>query len=107
MPTIRWRLKASWAKSLDTIYGGCETISKYVSEATDGKFHIQSFAAGEIVPALQVLDAVQNGTVEMGHTANYYYIGKDPTWALFCATPFGLNALQQNACSSAAAAPKL
>jgi len=97
MPTIRWRLTASWPKSLDTIYGGCETISKYVSEATDGKFHIQSFAAGEIVPALQVLDAVQNGTVEMGHTANYYYIGKDPTWALFCATPFGLNARQQNA----------
>jgi len=49
------------------------------------------------VPALQVLDSVQNGTVEMGHTANYYYIGKDPTWALFCATPFGLNARQQNA----------
>ena len=97
MPSIRWRLTASWPKSLDTIYGGCETISKYVSEATDGKFQIQSFAAGEIVPALQVLDAVQNATVEMGHTANYYYIGKDPTWALFCATPFGLNARQQNA----------
>jgi TRAP-type mannitol/chloroaromatic compound transport system substrate-binding protein len=97
MPSIRWRLTASWPKSLDTLYGGCETISKYVSEATDGKFQIQSFAAGEIVPALQVLDAVQNATVEMGHTANYYYIGKDPTWALFCATPFGLNARQQNA----------
>jgi TRAP-type mannitol/chloroaromatic compound transport system substrate-binding protein len=97
MPTIKWRLTASWPKSLDTIYGACETISKYVSEATDGKFQIQPFAAGEIVPALQVLDAVQNGSVEMGHTANYYYIGKDPTWALFCATPFGLNSRQQNA----------
>ena len=59
MPTVRWRLTASWPKSLDTIYGGCETISKYVSEATDAKFQIQSFAAGDIVPALQVLDAVQ------------------------------------------------
>ena len=68
-----------------------------MSEATDGKFQIQSFAAGEIVPGLQVLDAVQNGTVELGHSAQYYYIGKDPTWALFCATPFGLNARQQNA----------
>jgi len=96
-PTIKWRLAASWPKSLDTIYGACETIPKYVSEATDGKFQIQSFAAGEIVPALQVLDAVQTGTVEMGHTAMYYFIGKDPTWALFCATPFGLNARQQNA----------
>ena len=97
MPAIKWRLTASWPKSLDTIYGACETIAKYVSEATDGKFQIQPFAAGEIVPALQALDAVQNGTVEMGHTATYYYIGKDPTWALFCATPFGLNSRQQNA----------
>jgi TRAP-type mannitol/chloroaromatic compound transport system substrate-binding protein len=96
-PAIKWRLTASWPKSLDTIYGACDTISKYVSEVTDGNFQIQVFAAGEIVPALQVLDAVQNGTVEMGHTANYYYSGKDPTWALFCATPFGLNARQQNA----------
>ena len=49
------------------------------------------------MPGLQVLDAVQNGTVELGHSAQYYYIGKDPTWALFCATPFGLNCRQQNA----------
>ena len=68
-----------------------------MAEATDNKFQIQTFAAGEIVPALQTLDAVQNGTVEMGHTAYYYYIGKDPTWALFCSVPFGLNARQQNA----------
>jgi TRAP-type mannitol/chloroaromatic compound transport system substrate-binding protein len=97
MPELHWRLTASWPKSLDTLYGSCETFSKYVSEATDGKFQIQTFAAGEIVPGLQTLDAVQNGTVEMGHTAYYYYIGKDPTWALFCAVPFGLNARQQNA----------
>jgi TRAP-type mannitol/chloroaromatic compound transport system substrate-binding protein len=97
MPELRWRLTASWPKSLDTLFGGCETFAKFVSEATDGKFKIQTFAAGEIVPGLQVLDAVQNGTVELGHTAMYYYIGKDPTWALFCAVPFGLNARQQNA----------
>jgi TRAP-type mannitol/chloroaromatic compound transport system substrate-binding protein len=97
MPELKWRLTASWPKSLDTLWGACETFTKYVSEATDGKFHITPFAAGEIVPALQTLDAVQNGTVEMGHTAYYYYIGKDPTWALFCSVPFGLNARQQNA----------
>jgi TRAP-type mannitol/chloroaromatic compound transport system substrate-binding protein len=96
MPEIKWRLTASWPKSLDTLFGACETFSKYVSEATDNKFQIQTFAAGEIVPALQALDAVQNGTVEVGHTAMYYYIGKDPTWALFCAVPFGLNGRQQN-----------
>jgi TRAP-type mannitol/chloroaromatic compound transport system substrate-binding protein len=96
-PTLKWRMTASWPKSLDTLFGACETFAKFVGEATDGKFQIQTFAAGEIVPALQVLDSVQNGTVELGHSAQYYYIGKDPTWALFCATPFGLNARQQNA----------
>src|SRR5438552_4797174 len=96
-PEVRWRLAASWPKSLDTIYGACETFAKHVSEATDRKFQVQAFAAGEIVPGLQVLDAVQNGTVEIGHSAMYYYIGKDPTFALFCAVPFGLNGRQQNA----------
>ena len=95
MPTLKWRLTASWPKSLDTFLA-LRNIRKYVSEATDGKFQIQTFAAGEIVPGLQVLDAVQNGTVELGHSAQYYYIGKNPTWA-FCVVPFGLNARQQNA----------
>ena len=96
-PEIRWRLTASWPKSLDTLYGSCETFSKYIGEATDNKFQVQSFAAGEIVPGLQVLDAVQNGTVEACHTATYYFLGKDPTWALFCAVPFSVNTRQQNA----------
>ena len=81
MPEIKWRMTASWPKSLDTLYGGAEMMAKAVAEATDNKFQIQIFAAGEIVPGLQVLDAVQNGTVEMGHTASYYYFGKDPTFA--------------------------
>jgi TRAP-type mannitol/chloroaromatic compound transport system substrate-binding protein len=96
-PEVRWRLAASWPKSLDTLYGAAENLSKYVSEATDGKFQIQCFAAGELVPALQVTDAVINGTVEMCHTAQYYMWGKDPTWALGCAVPFGLNGRQQTA----------
>src|ERR1700720_3968697 len=97
MPEIKWRMTTSWPKSLDTLHGAAEMMAKVVGEASDGKFQIQTFAAGEIVPGLQTLDAVQNGTVEMGHTPYYYYIGKDPTWALFCAVPFGLNARQQNA----------
>jgi TRAP-type mannitol/chloroaromatic compound transport system substrate-binding protein len=97
MPEIKWRLTSSFPKSLDTLWGAAETISKYVGEATDNKFQIQPFAAGEIVPALQAADAVTAGTVECCHTAAYYWYGKDPTWALFCAVPFGLNARQQNA----------
>jgi TRAP-type mannitol/chloroaromatic compound transport system substrate-binding protein len=96
-PEIKWRLTSSFPKSLDTIYGGAETIAKTVSELTDGKFQIQVFAAGEIVPGLQALDAVSNGTVEMCHTVSYYYVGKDPTFAIAASVPFGLNARQQNA----------
>ena len=96
-PAIQWRMAASWPKSLDTIYGGAEMISKRVSEITDGKFQIRPFAAGEIVPALQVLDAVQAGTVEMGHTSTYYYFGKDPAFALGTSVCFGPNSRQNQA----------
>src|SRR3981189_3314731 len=94
MPEIKWRMTTSWPKSLDTLHGGAEMMAKVVGEATDNKFQIQTFAAGEIVPGLQVLDAVQNGTVEMGGTASYYYFGKDPTFAFGTAVPFGLNTRQ-------------
>jgi TRAP-type mannitol/chloroaromatic compound transport system substrate-binding protein len=93
-PAIKWRLTASFPKSLDVIYGASETFAKHVAEATDNQFQIQPFAAGEIVPGLQALDAVSAGSVEACHTASYYYFGKDPTWALFCAVPFGLNTRQ-------------
>src|SRR5258705_13278855 len=91
MPEIKWRMPTSWPKSLDTLYGGAEMMAKAVGEATDNKFQIQVFAAGEIIPALQVLDAVSNGTVEIGHTASYYYFGKDPTFAFGTSVPFGPN----------------
>jgi TRAP-type mannitol/chloroaromatic compound transport system substrate-binding protein len=96
-PEIKWRCASSFPKSLDTIYGGGEYVAKRVAEMTDGKFQIRVFASGEIVPGLQVLDAVQNNTVECGHSASYYYVGKDPTFAFDAAVPFGLNARQQNA----------
>jgi len=96
-PEIKWRLTSSFPKSLDTLWGAAETFAKYVGEATDGKFQVSTFAAGEIVPGLQAMDAVGAGTVECCHTAVYYYVGKDPTFPLFCAVPFGLNTRQQNA----------
>jgi TRAP-type mannitol/chloroaromatic compound transport system substrate-binding protein len=93
-PEIKWRLTASWPKSLDTLYGGCEYFAKRIAEITDNKFQVQVFAAGEIVPGLQVLDAVGNGTVEMGNTALYYYFGKNPAFTFGTALPFGLNTRQ-------------
>lgn len=97
MPEIKWRLTSSFPKSLDTLFGVSEVLTKRVAALTDNKFQIRSFAAGEIVPGLQVLDAVQAGTVECGHTASYYYFGKDPTFAFATAVPFGLNTRQMNA----------
>ena len=95
-PEIKWRSTASWPKSLDTLYGGAELVGRRVSELTDGKFQIQVFAAGEIVPGLQVLDAVQNGTVECGHTAPYYYFGKDDAFTFGSELPFGMNSRMKN-----------
>jgi TRAP-type mannitol/chloroaromatic compound transport system substrate-binding protein len=96
-PELKWRLTSSFPKALDTIYGAAEVFAKAVSDATDGKFQVQVFAAGEIIPGLQAADNVTNGTVEMCHTASYYYWGKDPTFAFGTAVPFGLNSRQQNA----------
>ncbi len=96
-PKVTWRLTSSFPKSLDTIYGGAEVLSQMVSEATDGNFQIQVFAAGEIVPGLQAADAASAATVEACHTVSYYYWGKDPTWALGAAVPFALNARGMNA----------
>ena len=95
-PEIKWRMTSSFPKSLDTIYGGGEYFAKQVAEMTDNKFQIQVFAAGEIVPALQALDATSQGTVECCHTASYYYVGKDPTYAIGASVPFGLNSRMQN-----------
>ncbi|HXC38468.1 MAG TPA: TRAP transporter substrate-binding protein [Burkholderiales bacterium] len=96
-PTVSWRLASSFPKSLDTLMGAAELIARRVSEATGGKFTIKVFAAGELVPALSVVDAVQNSTVECAHTAGYYFFGKDPTFAFSAAIPFGLNSRQHNA----------
>ncbi len=94
---VRWRLASSFPKSLDTLFGAAELMAKKVGEMSGGKFQISVHAGGEIVPALQVVDAVQSGSVECAHTAPYYFFGKDETFALGCAIPFGLNSRQMSA----------
>ncbi|QCK86774.1 twin-arginine translocation signal domain-containing protein [Phreatobacter aquaticus] len=96
-PELKWRMTSSFPKSLDTIYGAAEVFSKAVADMTDNKFQIQVFAAGEIVPGLQAMQAVRDGTVEACHTASYYYVGIDPTFAFGTAVPFGLNSRMQDA----------
>jgi TRAP-type mannitol/chloroaromatic compound transport system substrate-binding protein len=98
-PSLRWRMATSWPASLDTLYGGARHFAGFVADATDNRFQIQCFPAGAIqgVPGLQVTEAVSAGTVELCHTAPYYMAGKDPTFALACAVPFGLNGRMQSA----------
>jgi TRAP-type mannitol/chloroaromatic compound transport system substrate-binding protein len=87
-------MASSYPKSLDTIYGAAEVLAKRIAELTQGRFEIRVFAGGEIVPALGVLDAVQQNTVECGHTASYYYHGKNKALSLDTTVPFALDARQ-------------
>ena len=95
--TIRWRLASSFPKSLDTIYGAAETFTKSISDMSGGKFQISVHAGGELMKPFEVVDAVQNASVEMAHTAPYYFFGKDETFAIGCAIPFGMNSRQMTA----------
>lgn len=95
-PEIRWRLTSSFPRVLDTIFGTAQTFAKYLAEATDNRFQIQTFPAGEIVPGLQALDSVQTGAVECAQTPTYFYAGKDPTLGFGTGVPFGLNARLQH-----------
>ena len=94
---IRWRLASSFPKSLDTIYGAAEVFAHQVKAMSGGKFEISVHAAGELMPPFGVVDGVQQGTVEVAHTAPYYFFGKNECFALGCAIPFGLNSRQMTA----------
>ena len=97
LPNVRWKMQTSWPKSLDTIFGGAQTVCDRVKAMSGGKFVITPYAAGEIVPGLEVLDAVQQGTVQCGQSPSYYNVGKNPALGFGTAMPFGLTAQQQNA----------
>jgi TRAP-type mannitol/chloroaromatic compound transport system substrate-binding protein len=97
LPEIKWRLTSSFPKSLDTIHGAADVLANRLRAITGGKFDIRVFPAGEIVPGLQALDAVQQGTVECCHTCSYYYVGKDKTFGFGTSIPFGMTARQMNA----------
>ena len=93
-PTIKWRMASSFPKSLDTLHGSGEYLIKRVAEMSGGKFQIQMFAAGELVPGPGVHDAVKDNTVEIGYTCSYYYYGKNPVYCIDTSIPFGMNSRQ-------------
>ncbi|KAF0232234.1 MAG: TRAP dicarboxylate transporter subunit [Beijerinckiaceae bacterium] len=86
---IRWRMATSWPKNLPGPGVAAAFIARRVGELSGGRFEIQLFGAGEIVPALQVLDAVGTGTVELGHSAAFFWQGKNPAANFFTTIPFG------------------
>ncbi len=96
-PTLRWRLASSFPKSLDTIFGAADIFAQRVRQLSGGRFDVSVHAAGELMPAFGVVDGVQNGTIEAAHTAPYYFFGKDETFAIGGAIPFGLNSRQMTA----------
>lgn len=91
MPRVKWRLASSFLRTLDVHYGAAEALARYVAEATDNRFEIQTFPAEQIAPMRMVLDAVQNGTVECGQSPVNFYRAKDPALAFAAGVPFGLN----------------
>jgi TRAP-type mannitol/chloroaromatic compound transport system substrate-binding protein len=94
---VMWRLASSFPRGLDALYGSAERLAEKVEALTEGRFRIRPYAAGELVPALQVLDAAQQGTVHVGHSAGYYYTGKNEALAFDTGVPFGLTSRQQSA----------
>ena len=96
-PRVTWRLASSFPRGLDAIYGSAEVLGEITAELTDGRFQIRPYPAGELVPGLQVMDAVQQGTVQVGQSTSYYYTGKNQALAFDAGVPFGMTARQQDA----------
>ena len=96
-PRVSWRMATSFPPSVDILHGAALLVAERVEALTGGRFTIRVFPPGELVPALQVMDGVQSGTVHAGHTSDYCYIGKHPALAFGTSIPFGLNVRQQTA----------
>ena len=95
--TFNWKMVTSWPKNFPGVGVGAERFAQLVNEMSGGRLKVKVYAAGELVPTLEVFDAVSRGTAEMGHGAPYYWKGKVPAAQFFCALPFGPNAQEMNA----------
>ena len=94
---VRWRLATSFPKALETLHGCAVKFSDTVKALSSGKFEVSVHAAGELIPAFGIVDALADDSIEMGETAAYYYTGKDPSFAFGCAVPFGFTAQENQA----------
>jgi TRAP-type mannitol/chloroaromatic compound transport system substrate-binding protein len=96
-PNVVWRVASSFPRSLEALFGSSERLAQRLEAITEGRFRLRAYPAGDLVPALQVMDAAQQGTVQVGHTPAYYYTGKNPALAFDTGVPFGLDSRQQDA----------
>jgi len=94
---MQWRMQTTWPKNFPGLGTGANTLAEFIGRASDGRLTVEVFGGGEIVPAFETMDAVNSGTIEMGHGAPYYWKGKVPATQFIASIPFGLNASEQNA----------
>nr|HQU73092.1 TRAP transporter substrate-binding protein [Calditrichia bacterium] len=96
-PKFSWRMVTTWSSTLPVLSEGAKLFAQWVGEMSADRLTIRVYGDKELVPALQVFDAVSSGTAEMGHGASYYWQGKVPASPFFCTIPFGMNGQQMNA----------
>ena len=94
---FRWKMVTSWPENFPGLGTTAQRFADTVARLSNGRLSIQVFAAGALVPALEVFDAVSSGTAELGHSAAYYWKGKSAAAPFFTAVPFGMNAQEMNA----------
>lgn len=94
---LDWKMVTSWPANYPGLGTGAQRLADMITAASGGRLSVRVYAAGEMVPAFEVFDAVSRGTAEMGHSAAYYWKGKAPAAPFFCTVPFGLNAQEMNA----------
>ena len=95
--TYRWKMITTWPPNFPILGEGCTKFAQWIQEMSGGRMEITVYGGGELVPALEVFDAVSNGAIELGHGAAYYWAGKIPAAQFFSTVPFGMNAQQMNA----------
>ncbi len=94
---IKWKMVTSWPKNFPGLGTGAEFLAKTINEMSDGRLRVKVYGANDLVPALEVFDAVSQGTAQMGHSGAYYWKGKHPASQFFTSVPFGLTAQEMNA----------
>jgi TRAP-type mannitol/chloroaromatic compound transport system substrate-binding protein len=95
--SFEWNMVTSWPPGLPGLGVGVQNLANRIETASNGRLKIKVYAGGELVPALEVLDAVSRGTVQMGHDSAYYHRGKVPAAQYFTTIPFGMTVHEINA----------